>query len=222
MHDSGYGSLDLLGQAIPLVIELKGHGNSAALREFLDVPADGRDEAVTLKRRPKRRIFGTLLEMKSRLSGWRWVLCCGGILVFLAAVIIPGLDDRHSRQRANEAAAVGALRTVAALEIKYAAAHRDEGFACELPRLRPPEQAQDAEYNPLDFLITRTHAGYKFALGNCRADANGVIASYQATAVPAVPGSTGFKAFCTNESGLLWYNAAGSAGDCLTSRRSVE
>jgi hypothetical protein len=79
--------------------------------------------------------------------------------VFVAAVIIPGLDDRHSRQHANEAAAVGALHTVTALQSKYTAAHPEKGFACELPRLWPPEQAQDPDYNPLDFLMTRTHAG---------------------------------------------------------------
>lgn len=160
--------------------------------------------------------------MKSRLGGWGWVLCCGGILVFLAAAIIPGLDDRHSRQRANEVAAVSALRIVNELQSKYAAAHPEKGFACELPRLRPPEQAQNADYNPLDFLITRTHYGYKIALANCHADARGVIARYQATAVPAVPRATGFKAFCTDESGLLWYDAAGSGTDCLTPRRSLE
>jgi hypothetical protein len=160
--------------------------------------------------------------MKSRLGGWVWVLCCGGILLFVAAAIIPGLDDRNSRQRANQAAAVGALRTVTELENKYAAAHPEKGFACELPRLRPPEQAQEAEYDPLGFLITRTHSGYKFALGNCHADASEVIGHYQAAAVPTVPGATGFKAFCTDESGILWYDASGSATACLTSRHSLE
>ena len=160
------------------------------------------------------------MKISSHLGGWGWVLCCGGILVFVAAAIIPGLDDRHSRQRANEAAAVATLRTVTTLQRKYAAAHPEKGFACELPRLRPPEQAQDADYNPLGFLITRTHSGYKFALVNCHSEANGEIAHYQATAVPAVRGATGFKAFCTDDSGLLWYDAAGSATDCLTSRRS--
>jgi len=160
--------------------------------------------------------------MYRRRGGWGWILACGGIVVLVAATIIPGLDGRHSRQRANEAAALGALKTVTALESKYTAAHPAQGFACELPSLRPPDQAQDADYNPLDFLVTRTHSGYKFALGNCRADASGVIAHYQATAVPAVRGETGFKAFCTDESGLLWYDAAGSATDCLTSRRLLQ
>jgi hypothetical protein len=96
---------------------------------------------------------------------------------------------------------------------KYGAAHPKKAFACELPRLRPRNK-QGADYNPFE-VSDNTDVCWLH-----HADASGVIARHQPTA--AVRGATGFKAFCTDESGVLWYGAAGSAADCLASRRSLE
>jgi hypothetical protein len=63
--------------------------------------------------------------------------------------------------------------------------------------------------------------GDKFMLGNCRSDDKGVVVYYEATAVPVEHGRTGFHAFCTDESGLLWYDEQGSAATCLVSRRPL-
>ena len=131
-------------------------------------------------------------------------------------------DSRWAPEQASPATSLSLNRCRRPATAQPAAAHPEKGFACELSRLRPPEQMPEAEYDPLGFLITRTHSGYKFALGNCHADASEVIGHYQATAVPTVPGATGFKAFCTDESGILWYDASGSATACLTSRHSLD
>jgi hypothetical protein len=105
---------------------------------------------------------------------------------------------------------VSKLRAVTMLEKKFAAAHLDKGFACELSLLVPEEGEQNpVDYDPLRFLTTGTSAGYKFALANCRTDAKGVVVHYEATAVPVERGKTGFHAFCTDDSGLLWYDAEG-------------
>jgi len=150
-------------------------------------------------------------------------LAAVGLYALPAAIIfIPVLDGPHSRQHANEAAAVSKLRTVVTLETKYSAAHAEKGFACELALLKPIEQTRDGDYDPFSFLIKPTYAGYKFALGNCSADVKGVVVHYQATAVPVERSRTGFRVFCTDDSGLLWYDAAGSATNCLVSRRSLE
>jgi len=150
-------------------------------------------------------------------------LAAAVLYALLAAMIfIPVLDGPHSRQHANEAVAVGNLRSVVTLETKYSAAHAEKGFACELAVLKPMEQTQDGDYDPFSFLVKPTYAGYKFALGNCSADVKGVVVHYQATAVPVERSRTGFRAFCTDDSGLVWYDAAGSATNCLASRRSLE
>lgn len=141
----------------------------------------------------------------------------------VALLSIPVLDGPHSRQYANEAAAVSKLRAVTTLEKKFAAAHVDKGFACELLLLRSAESEQNpVDYDPLRFLTTGTSAGYTFALGNCRTDTKGVVVHYEATAVPVERGKTGFHAFCTDDSGLLWYDKDGSATNCLASRRALQ
>ena len=158
----------------------------------------------------------------SRRSRFLYALSICGLLV-VAAMFMPVLDGPHSRQHANEAAAVSKLRAVITLQNRFASAHAEKGFACELPLLRPAEnQPNDVDYDPLRFLATGTQAGYKFVLGNCYAGAKGVVVQYQAAAVPIEHGTTGFRAFCTDDSGSLWYDAEGSATNCLASRRALE
>ena len=144
---------------------------------------------------------------------------CGLLLAAgLLLLVVPTLDGPHSRQLANEAAALSKLRTVVTLQNQYTAAHAYNGFACELLLLKATEQRNEADYDPLRFLITGTQAGYKFSLVNCGSDANRARAHYQVTAVPVERGTTGFRAFCADESGLIWYDDAGSATNCLASR----
>lgn len=149
-----------------------------------------------------------------------------GILVLIAlllaaALFVPVLDGPDSRKHANESVAVGKLREINTLQTKYAAAHPQEGFACELPLLRSLEPPEHADYDPLEFLVLGTHAGYKIALRSCYADAAGLVVHYQVTAVPTERGVTGFRAFCTDDTGQLWYDAAGSEMHCLTSRHPL-
>jgi hypothetical protein len=152
-----------------------------------------------------------------------YALVAAGGLLLVALLSITVLDRPHSRQYANEAAAVSKLRAITTLEKTFAGAHVDKGFACELPLLRPAEGEQNpVDYDPLRFLTTGTSVGYKFVLGNCRTDAKGVLIHYEATAVPVERGKTGFHAFCTDDSGLLWYDADGSATNCLASRRALQ
>jgi len=155
---------------------------------------------------------------------WPCAVVAAGALLLVALLFIPEFDGPHFRQHANEAVAVSRLRVLTTLEKKFTAAHVDKGFACQLPLLRPAESEQNSVdyYDPLRFLTTGTSAGYIFALGNCRTDAKGVVVHYEATAVPVEPGKTGFHAFCTDDSGLLWHDENGSATNCLALRRGLQ
>jgi len=138
----------------------------------------------------------------------------------IALLCIPVLDGPHSRQYANEASAVSKLRAITMLEKKFAAAHPEKGFACELDLLKPAQNEQNpVDYDPMRFLTIGSSAGYKFVLGNCRTNANEVVVHYEATALPIERGRTGFHAFCTDDSASLWYDAEGSVTKCLASRR---
>ena len=114
------------------------------------------------------------------------------------------------------------LRAVTILQKKFATAHADKGFACELPLLRPADSEQNpTDYDPLRFLATGISVGYNLLLANCHTDDKGVV-HYEVSAVPIERGTTGFYAFCTDDSGSPWYDAKGSATNCLASRRVLE
>jgi hypothetical protein len=102
------------------------------------------------------------------------LLIAGALLVAagLLLLVVPTFDGPHSRRRANEASAVGKLRTIITLQNQYMAAHAGDGFACELPLLKTAEQRGDAEYDPFRFLITGTQSGYKFSLVNPRCESS--------------------------------------------------
>lgn len=145
-------------------------------------------------------------------------LTAGFVLSFLLVIAFsPHFHDSHAGVRQNESAAVGSLRKIHDLQSKYAAAHPTEGFACQLQRLRPAEDTTTA-YDPSTALLSGERSGYKFILVGCTLAENGIVIRYQITAVPIARGSTGMRAFCTDESGKLFYEENGSATECLSSR----
>jgi hypothetical protein len=74
---------------------------------------------------------------------------------------------------------VSKLRAVTILQKKFATAHADKGFACELPLLRPADSEQNpTDYDPLLFLATGTSVGYNLLLANCHTDDKGVVVHY--------------------------------------------
>ncbi len=143
------------------------------------------------------------------------------VVVLIGAFFLPVLDGPNMRQRANESVAVGSLHRLKMLQSKYAAAHPTTGFACELPQLRATAPVSDT-YDPDKFLVAETYVGYRFAVSGCDAGPNGVVTQYQVYAVPREPGKSGFRAFCTDQSGALWYDPDGSAVNCLAARRPIE
>jgi hypothetical protein len=149
-----------------------------------------------------------------------YTLCPVLAVLFVASLFVPVLDV-HKRQRADEAAAVGRLRRVNALQDAYAASYPSKGFACRLPLLKPATPVSDT-YNPDEFLLTGTHSGYRFAVTGCRADPSGVVRQYDLVAVPLETRKSGFRTFCTDQTGATWYDSDGSAEHCLASRRTLQ
>jgi hypothetical protein len=123
--------------------------------------------------------------------------------------------------RANEAAAVGKLRDLNDFQRKYAADHPENGFTCALSLPEAAEPPNRTDHESTRFPVTSTQFGYNFAIINCRVDAKGTVIHYQATAVPIKQGTTGFRAFCTDDSGGLWYDRSGSASQCSLLQHSL-
>jgi prepilin-type N-terminal cleavage/methylation domain-containing protein len=132
------------------------------------------------------------------------------IILIIAAIAIPNL--LRSRMAANEASAVGSLRTINTAEVTYATSYPTEGFAAALTNLggaAPCGPATIATACLIDEVLsaTGTKSGYTFT-------APGVApiprVTYTATADPTAVGSSGQRSFFTDQSGVIRYDTTGA------------
>jgi len=136
-----------------------------------------------------------------------------GAILVVAAIAIPNLIK--SKAAANDASAVGSLRTIVTAQIAYSSQYPKLGFAPNLASLGPDPKGTASE--------SPAHAGYvdsSLAGTTCLADAPCVKSGYQfrlsatckdhycsgfvAWAIP-VNASAGSRNFCASEDGVIRY-----------------
>jgi hypothetical protein len=139
----------------------------------------------------------------------------------LAVLLVPTLDGPNKHRTLREVTAVGNLRRLATLQGSYSASHPDKGFSCQLSLLKSPKPAS-GDYDPKEFLLSETYAGYRITLPGCEPGPNGLVTRYRAIAVSLEPGKSGVRAFCTDQTGTLWYDAGGSPENCLAAGRKID
>ncbi len=126
------------------------------------------------------------------------------IILIIAAIAIPNL--LRSRMAANEASAVGSLRTINTAEVTYASTYPDVGFT-GLSALGGSGGTSTGAGLIDSVLAGGTKSGYSFAL-----TVSGTPGStYTATGQPTVPGNTGQRYFFTDQSGVIRYDPATAA-----------
>jgi type II secretory pathway pseudopilin PulG len=130
--------------------------------------------------------------------------------LIIAAIAIPNL--LRSRIAANEASAVGSLRTINTAELAYANEYQKVGFACDLTKLGTFGKSASPDNAGFigDNLARGTKSGYRFEL-TCDTDPS----KYTAVAYPMTEGQSGVRSFCTNQTGVISYSKTGSAESCL-------
>jgi len=128
-------------------------------------------------------------------------------VLIIAAIATPSL--LRARIAANEASAVASIRTLNIAEFGYAQSHRGDGFTCDLATL--------ASSGLIDTQLSRGERdGYILELQNCAAkDATGPNVGYQVIARPVRANSTGVRAFCSDESGVIRADSGGSSEACV-------
>jgi hypothetical protein len=142
----------------------------------------------------------TNARVKTRRSPVLPILGIVTFVLILAAILIP--HQMVSRVARNEISAVESLRALTNLELRYAAAHPSKGFNCDFGLLKT-EASSNGKQTHEGFLFFDSFDGYKFSLTGCEVDAKGVAVRYKAIAVPLLPGQTGVRAFCTDQTGEL-------------------
>jgi type IV pilus assembly protein PilA len=144
------------------------------------------------------------------------------VVLILAAIAIPNL--LRARIAANEASAVAAIRTLNNAETSYLASFPDAGYTCQLANLGGSSgSAPSAEHAQLidDTLASGQRAGYVFELRNCiNSETEGH--KYQVLASPVKHNSTGRRAFCSDESGVIRTASGASPEECLTNGSPLE
>jgi type IV pilus assembly protein PilA len=142
------------------------------------------------------------------------------IILIIAAIAIPNL--LRSRMAANEASAVGSIRTINTAAISFNSSYGD-GFPSTLTQIGTTGTAavscSNAEYlDPL--LTTGAKSGYNFTMtagqvvvlaanvpAGCTA---GYTDGYVAKAAPQTIGTTGQRGFCSDATGVIRYSPTGT------------
>jgi type IV pilus assembly protein PilA len=122
------------------------------------------------------------------------------ILLVIAAIAIPNL--LHSNLSEHESSGVASLRTLNAACANYSMLYG--GYPRSLSNLGPGDGANSTSAALIDAaLASGTKSGYVFTYTAGAIGIGGNVLSYNITANPATPGSTGQRRFFTDQSGVI-------------------
>lgn len=164
------------------------------------------------------RLTGEGKALTGLILGYLSVVSIPFVLI-VAAIAIPNL--LRARIAANEASAVGAIRTINVAEASYQAAY-SQGFTCDLAALDGTGQGQaDATHAQFidSTLAAGTKSGYRFALSDCEGSP---AEHYKVVADPVSQGQTGTRTFCSDESGVVRSVNNGSGEECLANGQPLD
>jgi len=132
------------------------------------------------------------------------------IILIIAAIAIPNL--LRSRMAANEASAVGSLRTINTAEVTYSTTYPTIGFGAltSLGGAAPCTTASSTSACLLDgVLAAGVKSGYNFAT---TAGTTVPAVTYVSNASPSVYQQSGTRYFFSDQSGVIRYNGSAAAG----------
>ena len=138
------------------------------------------------------------------------------IILIIAAIAIPNL--LRSRIAANQASAVGSLRTLNTSNITYASTY-NTGYSAQLSYLGPgsggtPTATQAGLTDSILSGVsgnTSAKSGYNFGYTPGATDASGRINTYSYIAWPITVGTTGTNYYFTDQSGVIRQNSTAQA-----------
>ncbi len=150
--------------------------------------------------------------MRNKQKGFSLIelLIVVAIILIIAAIAIPNL--LRSKMAANEASAVGSLRTINTASVAYSTTYGN--YPPALTNLGPASggTATSATADLIDsVLASSTKSGYTFAY-----TAGTANQSYTLTATPVTENVTGQRGFFTDQSGVIRSDPTGTATSAST------
>jgi prepilin-type N-terminal cleavage/methylation domain-containing protein len=142
------------------------------------------------------------------------------IILIIAAIAIPNL--LRSRIAANEASAVGSMRTINTSEVTYASTYPDQGFATSLSILGngggSSTTASSTNALLLDSVLSAgTKSGYVFTLTTPAWAAGSPVTTFTTLSYPVTMDQTGKRSFYSDASGVIRYDASGNSATLSSS-----
>jgi prepilin-type N-terminal cleavage/methylation domain-containing protein len=145
------------------------------------------------------------------------------IILIIAAIAIPNL--LRSRIAANQASAVGSLRTLNTAEVTYSVTY-NTGYTPTLGDLGPPAAGSTPVATAAGLVdsvlagsaagtataTTSSKSGYTFVYTAGATDTTGRVNTYSITATPVTVGTTGTNFYYTDMSGVIRQNNTAVAG----------
>lgn len=149
------------------------------------------------------RLKGEGIALAGLIMGYISLVAIPFILI-IAAIAIPNL--LRARTSANEASAVGSIRTINVAEVTYAASNPQAGFSANLEVLggASPCNVSPTTACLIDpVLASGQKSGYRFLYEAWDSNEDQVLDAYLVQAIPVEPGATGIRSFCSDESGII-------------------
>jgi type IV pilus assembly protein PilA len=143
--------------------------------------------------------------MRNKQKGFSLIelLIVVAIILIIAAIAIPNL--LRSKMAANEASAVGSIRTLNTSAVEFSTEYG--GYPPSLSSLGPIASGGTASSGLADMidsvLASGIKSGYSFTWSSGTSDANGNKLNYSLTAQPTSPGTTGQRYFYSDQSGVI-------------------
>lgn len=135
------------------------------------------------------------------------------IILIIAAIAIPNLI--RSRIAANEASAVGSLRTINTAEATYQSSYPQSGYACSLASLAGTGSVTATSAGLIDTTLGNAlKSGYSFNVSGCSA-VGSINIAYSSDGAPVAQGQTGNRYFCSSQSGVILFGS-GNGANCTT------